>query len=76
MFEISLKTQKNEMLSNGATKLERYEFSENGNHTMFEITKTEKGYKVVGQGAEFEDTSITRIRKVCSMLAAEYFISA
>lgn len=75
MFEITLKTQKNEILANNSQRLERYVFDDNGNHTMFEITKTENGYNVIGQSAEFSGTSITKIRKVCDLLAAEWFIA-
>lgn len=75
MFEITLKTQKNETLSNDNRRLERYIFDRAGNHTLFEITKDEFGYKVIGQGAEFTGTSITQIRKVCDLLAEEYFIA-
>ena len=76
MLEITVKPQKNELLTQGRSFLERYVFDSDGNHTVFEITKNENGYKVIGQGAEFQDTSITRIRKICDMLANEYFIAA
>ena len=76
MLEITIKPQKNELLTQGRSYLERYVFDSDGNHTVFEITKNENGYKVIGQGAEFQDKSITRIRKICDMLAGEYFMAA
>lgn len=73
MLEISVKAQKNELLTADKRRLERYAFDGNGNHTVFEITKDQFGYHATGEKAEFDGTSITQVRKVCDLIANEWF---
>lgn len=77
MQTISVKIQKNEILSPDKTSLVRYVdvFDET---YKYEIEKTPEGdYRTTGRGVPegFECKSIAKVRRICDLLAEEYYIS-